>query len=58
MRRIMGMLFFVLWTMNPQSGGWRRYFALVLDSLSPAAASRLPLAANLPHTSQQHVWLI
>ncbi|MER7507745.1 helix-turn-helix domain-containing protein [Streptomyces lavendulae] len=41
-QRVMGMLVSVLWTMDPGEGGWRRYVALVLDGLSPAAASPLP----------------
>ncbi|MEU4954448.1 TetR/AcrR family transcriptional regulator [Streptomyces lavendulae] len=41
-QRVMGMLVSVLWTMDPAEGGWRRYVALVLDGLSPAAASPLP----------------
>ncbi|MFJ2738276.1 TetR/AcrR family transcriptional regulator [Streptomyces sp. NPDC087440] len=44
-RRIVGMLFSVLWTMEPGEGGWRRYVALVLDGLAPAAASPLPMPA-------------
>lgn len=40
--RIMAMLFSVLWTMAPDSDGWRRYLALILDALSPAAATPLP----------------
>ncbi|MFD8019348.1 TetR/AcrR family transcriptional regulator [Streptomyces lavendulae] len=42
LQRVMGMLVSVLWTMDPAEGGWRRYVALVLDGLSPAAASPLP----------------
>ncbi|MFF0741714.1 TetR/AcrR family transcriptional regulator [Streptomyces sp. NPDC004111] len=44
-RRIMFMLVSVLWTMEPGEGGWRRYVALMLDGLSPAAAGPLPNAA-------------
>ncbi|MEV7802037.1 TetR family transcriptional regulator [Microbispora sp. NPDC088329] len=44
--RIMVMLMGVLWTMDPGSDGWRRYLALILDALSPDAAS--PLAAAVP----------
>ncbi|MER0483603.1 helix-turn-helix domain-containing protein [Streptomyces sp. Edi2] len=46
MRRIMGMLVSVLWTMDPGESGWRRYVTLMLDGLSPAAAS--PLAHPAP----------
>lgn len=41
-RRIMLMLVSVVWTMDPGDSGWRRYVALVLDGLAPAAASPLP----------------
>ncbi|MFI0822036.1 TetR/AcrR family transcriptional regulator [Streptomyces sp. NPDC021098] len=41
-RRIMLMLVSVLWTMEPGESGWRRYVTLVLDGLSPHAASPLP----------------
>ncbi|MFF7191086.1 TetR/AcrR family transcriptional regulator [Streptomyces sp. NPDC008222] len=41
-RRIMVMLVSVLWTMEPGEGGWQRYVTLLLDGLSPAAASALP----------------
>ncbi|MEU6716438.1 helix-turn-helix domain-containing protein [Nonomuraea sp. NPDC046802] len=39
--RIMAMLISVLWSMDPESEGWRRYLTLVLDGLSPTAASTL-----------------
>ncbi|MFJ9213385.1 TetR-family transcriptional regulator [Streptomyces sp. L-9-10] len=42
MERIMGMLISVLWNMDPETEGWRRYIVLVLDSLRPAGASPLP----------------
>lgn len=42
LKRIMGMLVSVLWTMDPAEEGWRRYVTLVMDGLSPAAASPLP----------------
>ncbi|MGP3690337.1 TetR/AcrR family transcriptional regulator [Streptomyces sp. IBSNAI002] len=41
-KRVMGMLVSVLWTMDPAEGGWRRYVTLVVDGLSPAAATPLP----------------
>lgn len=47
MPRLMVMLFGVLRTMPPHSDGWRRYLALILDALSPAAASPLPPVAEL-----------
>jgi len=40
--RIMGMLFSTMWTMDAEGDGWRRYLALILDGLSPAAATPLP----------------
>ncbi|MFB4318233.1 TetR/AcrR family transcriptional regulator [Actinomadura sp. 21ATH] len=46
-RRIMAMLLSVLWTMDPEEGGWRRYVVLVLDALSPEGASPLPPAVPL-----------
>ncbi|MCK1797568.1 TetR/AcrR family transcriptional regulator [Streptomyces sp. XM4193] len=42
LRRIMTMLISVAWTMEPGETGWRRYVALILDSLSPANAGTLP----------------
>jgi hypothetical protein len=45
--RIMAMLTSTLWTMDPHGDGWRRYFALVLDGLAPAAANPLPPPATL-----------
>ncbi|MEV0145431.1 MULTISPECIES: helix-turn-helix domain-containing protein [unclassified Nonomuraea] len=42
--RAIAMLVGVLPTMDPQSDGWRRYLTLVLDALSPAAATPLPPA--------------
>ncbi|WP_433622169.1 TetR/AcrR family transcriptional regulator [Nocardia sp. CA-120079] len=58
LRRIMAMLFSVLWTMDPESDGWRRYLGLVLDSLSPPAASSLPAAPILRYPSRPHGWPI
>jgi AcrR family transcriptional regulator len=46
-QRIMGMLIGVLWNMDPDTEGWRRYVVLVLDSLSPVGASPLPPAAPM-----------
>ncbi|WP_204367141.1 TetR/AcrR family transcriptional regulator [Nocardiopsis salina] len=40
--RIMAMLTSTLWTMDPGSGGWRRYLALMLEGLTPAPARPLP----------------
>ncbi len=43
--RIMGMLVSVLWTMDPETEGWRRYLGFILDGLSPATATVQPPAA-------------
>jgi AcrR family transcriptional regulator len=45
--RIMAMLAGVIWTVDPESDGWRRYVTLMLDALSPAGASPLPPAVAL-----------
>ncbi|WP_433211633.1 TetR/AcrR family transcriptional regulator [Microtetraspora malaysiensis] len=45
--RSMAMLIGVLGTMDPDSDGWRRYLALILDAMSPEAASPLPPAVPL-----------
>jgi AcrR family transcriptional regulator len=45
--RIMGMLASVLTSMDPESAGWRRYVALVLDGLSPVGATPLPPAVPM-----------
>ncbi len=52
LQRIMIMLVSVLWTMDPDSGGWRRYLALVLDGLAPAVAQ--PLPAPVPLQTAAH----
>jgi hypothetical protein len=44
--RIMAMLFSTMWNMDPEHDGWRRYLALILDGLSPAAATPLPSAGG------------
>ena len=46
LRTIMGMLIGALWTTDPDRDGWRRYVTLLLDGLSPAAASPLPPAGR------------
>ncbi|MEU6788908.1 helix-turn-helix domain-containing protein [Nonomuraea angiospora] len=56
--RIMAMLTSTLWTMNPDGDGWRRYLALVLDGLSPAAAHPLPPAATLLKEPRPGDWLL
>ncbi|WP_424215944.1 TetR/AcrR family transcriptional regulator (plasmid) [Streptomyces sp. BI20] len=49
LRRITVMLIGVLWTVRPGSDGWRRYVALVVDGLAPAAAHPLPVPAPPLH---------
>ncbi|MEU2771424.1 helix-turn-helix domain-containing protein [Streptomyces sp. NPDC007162] len=58
MPRIMAMLFSLLWTMDPASDGWRRYLSLILDGLSPAAATPLPESVPLRPSSQPRSWPI
>jgi AcrR family transcriptional regulator len=50
---IMGMLVGALWTTDPDSDGWRRYVTLLLDALSPDAASPLPPSAPKIWTSER-----
>ncbi|MBP2329368.1 AcrR family transcriptional regulator [Kibdelosporangium banguiense] len=45
--RIMAMLVSVLWSMTPDSEGWRRYLGFVLDGLSPVGATTQPAAVPL-----------
>lgn len=56
--RILAMLFSLLWTMDPASDGWRRYLSLILDGLSPAAATPLPEPVPLRPSSRQRSWPI
>ncbi|MEE1797789.1 helix-turn-helix domain containing protein [Streptomyces sp. JV176] len=56
--RIMAMLFSLLWTMDPASEGWRRYLFLILDGMSPAAATPLPEPVPLRPSSQPRNWPI
>lgn len=56
--RIMAMLTATLWTMDQGSGGWRRYLALILDSLAPAAAHPLPPVVSLPKGTRPGDWLL
>ncbi|WP_086663659.1 TetR/AcrR family transcriptional regulator [Lentzea kentuckyensis] len=44
LQRIMAMVISVLWSMDSESEGWRRYLGFLLDGLSPAAASVQPPA--------------
>ncbi|MEQ4726231.1 helix-turn-helix domain-containing protein [Nonomuraea sp. B19D2] len=47
MPRIVVMLVGLLWTMEPNSDGWRRYLSLILDALAPDAATPLPATVPL-----------
>ena len=54
--RIMALLTSTLWTMDPNGDGWRRYVALVLDGLAPAAANPLPPPATLLKEPRRGGW--
>jgi AcrR family transcriptional regulator len=45
--RLVAMLYSVLWTMDANSDGWRRYVALLLDAISVKQRQPLPRAAAL-----------
>lgn len=45
--RLIAMLYSVLWTMDSDSDGWRRYVALLLDAISTRERQPLPRAAAL-----------
>jgi len=45
--RLVAMLYSVLWTMDADSDGWRRYVALLLDAISVNQRRRLPQVAAL-----------
>jgi AcrR family transcriptional regulator len=54
--RIVMMLNSVLWTMDPASGGWHRYVALVLDAVSTAQRRELPAAVAIRYASTAESW--
>ncbi|RSM53362.1 TetR family transcriptional regulator [Actinoplanes sp. ATCC 53533] len=58
LHRIMAMLASVLWNMAPDSDGWRRYLALLLDGLSPHGASVLPPAVPLLKSVRPGNWVL
>jgi AcrR family transcriptional regulator len=58
LHRIMAMLASVLWSMAPDSDGWRRYLALLLDGLSPQAASPLPPVVPLLKSRRAGNWVL
>lgn len=53
--RILLMMISVVWSMEPQSEGWRRYIDLIMDALSPLGATTLTVPAS-PIAGQQHKW--
>jgi AcrR family transcriptional regulator len=54
--RIVAMLNSVLWTMDPASDGWRRYVALMLDSIATTKQGRLPRAVPLRYVLPPDSW--
>jgi len=54
--RILLMLSGVLGTVDPAGDGWRRYVALILDAIDPAAARPLPPAEPLPSVLPLRHW--
>jgi AcrR family transcriptional regulator len=55
--RLIAMLYAVLPTMDPDSDGWRRYVALVLDAVSTAERRPLPAGAAL-RISEPSAWRV
>ena len=55
--RLIAMLYSVLFTMDSTTDGWRRYVALVLDSISTGPRRRLPRAAPLRFAPAASTWL-
>jgi AcrR family transcriptional regulator len=56
--RMVAMLYSVLGTMDPASDGWRRYVALMIDSISTSNPSRLPRAVPIQYTQHMEEWPI
>ena len=54
--RLMGMLTSTLWTMNPDTDGWRRYLALMFEGLTPTAATPLPPPTPLTREPPKGSW--
>jgi len=54
--RLIAMLHSVLWTMDSDSDGWRRYVALMLDAISVDGRRRLPPAARLRYAPESSTW--
>lgn len=56
--RMVAMLYGVLPTMNPASGGWQRYVALLIDAISTPEPSRLPRAVPIQYPQSPQEWPI
>src|SRR5277367_2817000 len=54
--RLIAMLHSVLWTMDSDSDGWRRYVALMLDAISVDQRRPLPPAAALRFAPDPSSW--
>jgi AcrR family transcriptional regulator len=54
--RLIAMLHSVLWTMDSNSDGWRRYVALVLDAISAGDRRPLPPSARLRFAPEASTW--
>jgi AcrR family transcriptional regulator len=56
--RLVAMLHSVLWTIDSDSDGWRRYVALILDAISTNERQPLPRAAALRFAPMSRSWPI
>jgi AcrR family transcriptional regulator len=56
--RMIAMLYSVLWTMDSDDDGWRRYVVLMLDAISVDHRRSLPPAAALRFASPSGSWLM
>lgn len=54
--RIVAMLHSVLWTMDIDSDGWRRYVVLMLDAVTTDGQRRLPPSAPLRYAPSTSDW--
>ncbi|MGA8547535.1 MAG: TetR family transcriptional regulator [Mycobacterium sp.] len=54
--RLIAMLHSVLWTMDSNSDGWRRYVALMLDAISTHPRQPLPVAVALHFAPASSSW--
>jgi AcrR family transcriptional regulator len=54
--RLIAMLHSVLWTMDTDSDGWRRYVVLILDAISTNERQPLPRAATLRFAPVSSSW--